>query len=837
MFFKKLTYPTWGFIALAIILALVTNNNVGKQQTHKWKEKLQQEIVENTLILAGQLEVIERELMGIVSLFEASTVDRAGFQTYVTPLLKKHGFIHSFQWIPRVLHEHRPILESLAQRDGFRNFQFKILAENLALMPAPPSDKYFPIYYIEPLSNNEPVLGFDIRTQPNLLSYLNQARDSGKSIASNTKVWNQFENNSKMATLIFTPFYAEKGIPETVDDRKRLFRGAVLGVYRTHDMIEQMIRPYLAQGIYLTVFDELGVDQKNIIFGGIKNDAPIKYTSLLNFSERRWELVWQGSKNFQNGPNRAFVILLSISVFSFLLLIAIIFQVLASRTRRVENEVSLRTNELTQANQQLKSEIEARQSAEEKLHTAKNEAETANKAKSTFLANMSHEIRTPMNAILGYAQILHRNSGLNASQHKNVENILESGDHLLQVINDILDLSKIEAGKMELQTVDFNLHQTIRSIAAIIKPRCEEKGLQWQIDGPSEQSVPVQGDEFKLKQILINLLSNAVKFTDSGKVEMKWCIVEPEHYRFHIIDSGRGITSKDRNIIFEPFQQIESVVKQEGTGLGLAIVRKQIELMDGTLTLNSNPEEGSEFVFTLHLPPAKGDIHNQSLLGTSVSRLAKGQKVKALVADDNLTNRNVLSGILEDVGVETITAANGREAVEKARAHQPDIVFMDMRMPVMDGVEAIKQINKEFPDGKTKTVAISASALDNEREDFIALGCDDFISKPVQIERVLECMGRLLEIEYEHTTQDQDESPAKPPIELTELRIPEDLFSRMMEAARLHNISDLKACLNETEAHGESGHALLTYLYPLVKKYDMGGIHKALKQIKQDTLE
>ncbi|HJL73431.1 MAG TPA: CHASE domain-containing protein, partial [Nitrospinaceae bacterium] len=198
MFFKKLTYPTWGFITLAIILALVTNNNVGKQQTHKWKEKLQQEIVENTLILAGQLEVIERELMGIVSLFEASTVDRAGFQTYVTPLLKKHGFIHSFQWIPRVLHEHRPILESLAQRDGFRNFQFKILAKNLALMPAPPSDKYFPIYYIEPLSNNEPVLGFDIRTQPNLLSYLNQARDSGKSIASNTKVWNQFENNSKM---------------------------------------------------------------------------------------------------------------------------------------------------------------------------------------------------------------------------------------------------------------------------------------------------------------------------------------------------------------------------------------------------------------------------------------------------------------------------------------------------------------------------------------------------------------------------------------------------------------------------------------------------------------
>jgi CheY-like chemotaxis protein len=162
---------------------------------------------------------------------------------------------------------------------------------------------------------------------------------------------------------------------------------------------------------------------------------------------------------------------------------------------------------------------------------------------------------------------------------------------------------------------------------------------------------------------------------------------------------------------------------------------------------------------------------------------------------------------------------------------------MDMRMPIMDGVEAIKQISKEFPEGNIKTVAVSASALDNERKDFIAVGCNDYISKPVQIERVLECMANLLKVEYEYIIPDHDRSATETPIELAELKIPEDLFSRMIEAARMHNISDLKVCLNETEELGENGHALLQHLYPLVTKYDMGGIHKALNQIKLSAPE
>jgi len=290
-----------------------------------------------------------------------------------------------------------------------------------------------------------------------------------------------------------------------------------------------------------------------------------------------------------------------------------------------------------------------------------------------------------------------------------------------------------------------------------------------------------------------------------------------------------------RSRIFEPFQQAGNNEKREGTGLGLAITRKQIELMNGSLALKSALGKGSRFVFTIQLPPAVGEIAPKILLGSRVSRLATGQQVKALVADDDTTNRNVLSEILESVGVETFVAENGRDAVDRVRAHQPDIVFMDMRMPIMNGIEAIKKINREFPDGQTKTVAVSASALNNERKDFISVGCNDFISKPVQMEQVLACMTRLHHVEFEYEESDPNQLTHGASAQVPQIHIPDNLYVRLREAARLHNISDLKDCLAETIALGENGRSLLKHLYPFVEKYDMDGIHHVLEQIKGDN--
>ena len=260
MFLKKLTYSTWGLLALAVILMFVINNNVGKQNEYDWEQQLEQEGIKNTRIMEEQLERIKRELMGVVSLFEVSeTVSRSGFKTYVTPLLERHGFILSFQWIPRVRQDQRSILESLARQDGFTDFQFTTLSKNSSVVPAPAKNEYFPIYYMEPYSSNESALGFDVSTQPNLMSHMNQARDSGKTVATNTVLW--FKNAPKiMVTLFFAPFYSGKGIPKTVENRKRLFAGTVLGVYEEKNMIKQIISPYLVPGMFLTVFDR---DQKN----------------------------------------------------------------------------------------------------------------------------------------------------------------------------------------------------------------------------------------------------------------------------------------------------------------------------------------------------------------------------------------------------------------------------------------------------------------------------------------------------------------------------------------------------------------------------------------------
>ena len=342
MFLKKLTYTTWGLLVLAITLTFVTLNNVKKENEYVWTQQFEQEGSKNARILEEQLESIGRELMGIASLFMASkTVTRSGFKAYTSSLLEKNGFIKSLQWIPRVRQDQRSALEAMAQEDGFTNFKFTALSKNLKIISAPPKNEYFPIYYMQPHSGNESLLGCDISTQPILLNLMNQARDSGETVAAST-VDLVHQDQKTMVMLFFSPFYEGKGIPKTVEDRKRLFLGIALGSYQIRNMIKQMIDPYIVPGMFLTVFDE---DRKNELYGNLKVDALIKKEMGLRFSQIRWFLVWQGSLEFQQGPNRLHN-WLSAAVLVLIVFIAVIFQILSSRARRIENEVHLRTNEL-----------------------------------------------------------------------------------------------------------------------------------------------------------------------------------------------------------------------------------------------------------------------------------------------------------------------------------------------------------------------------------------------------------------------------------------------------------------------------------------------------------
>lgn len=467
-----------------------------------------------------------------------------------------------------------------------------------------------------------------------------------------------------------------------------------------------------------------------------------------------------------------------------------------------------------------------------KLIVLKEESERANLAKSTFLANMSHEIRTPMNAILGYSQILLNRKDLNSDQRLTIKTIDSSGKNLLDLINEVLDISKIEAGKMELYSINFDLKEIISAVSAMFELRCKQKRLNWKVSEFNKSCI-VFGDQVKLRSILINLIGNAVKFTKSGEVEFKVSTLNNQQFLFEVIDSGVGIASKDQQHIFEPFHQEESGSKMGGTGLGLAISNKQLELMESRLLLDSTLGKGSRFYFTLSLPKGTGDIEKRSERFKNILHLAEGYYVKALVVDDIKENRDVLTAFLLDLKIDVKQAVDGRDCLEKVREYLPDIIFMDMRMPIMNGEQAIKEIQEEFGNDRFKIVIVTASALEQNRERYIQLGTQEFIAKPFRIEQISSCLHKLLDIEFEY---DKEESPEQKSInilspDLSKILLSEQLHTELIDAAEMHSITKLEVAINKLRCDNEEYNKLAAIMMDLLNKFEIEGILSILGKL------
>jgi signal transduction histidine kinase/CheY-like chemotaxis protein len=460
-------------------------------------------------------------------------------------------------------------------------------------------------------------------------------------------------------------------------------------------------------------------------------------------------------------------------------------------------------------------DVTERRRVEEEVAKAKDAAEAANRAKSAFLANMSHEIRTPMNAILGFSQLMLRDQNLDNRQSQYLGTINRSGEHLLALINDILEMSKIEAGRTTLNLTTFDLPGLLNDLEMMFRVRTDGKKLSFFVELIGDVPRYIVTDINKLRQVLINVLGNAVKFTERGGIGLRvradrQSLTGPS-LRVEVEDTGPGISADEQEKLFRHFEQTKTGQQAgTGTGLGLAISREFVRLMGGDITVSSRVGEGS--TFAIHIPLNESEAHAVQPIDQPrhVRSLGPGQpEYRVLIVDDVEDNRELLDQILGPVGFQVRLATDGVQAVQEFERWRPHLVLMDFRMPVMDGHEAIRQI-RAAPGGRdVKIIAVTASAMDENRQELLGIGADDFIGKPFQAVELFQKIHAHLGIEYLY----DEESPAEDEaVELTPESVgclPQVLIHLMREAVMAADLDQLLAKIGEIETrHARIAHGL-----------------------------